>query len=300
MINPYIIEEGITPSGERYVKVGGCGNFSVMKTFDCGQAFRFDPVEIPGYCVAFSGVAFGRHVTFCEDCGEFDDGTRITVIGSDARDFDALWRHYLALDTDYDEIDRAILESIPNPQDREEMRRAVECGCGIRILRQDSFECLISFIISQNNNIPRIKKIISALCEKYGTDGSFPTAGALASAGVEEIFALRTGFRAGYIVDAAEKILSGEVNIAEIDALDDYDRAAEMLCKIKGVGPKVSACVLLFGFGKTEAFPIDVWMRRSLERHFTTDFDPAVLGKNAGIAQQYLFYYERWMQGGDK
>jgi N-glycosylase/DNA lyase len=73
-----------------------------------------------------------------------------------------------------------------------------------------------------------------------------------------------------------------------------------MLCKIKGVGPKVSACVLLFGFGKTEAFPIDVWMRRSLERHFTPDFDPAVLGKNAGIAQQYLFYYERWALGGDK
>ena len=300
MIKPYIIEEGITESGERYVKVGGCGNFSVMKTFDCGQAFRFDPVEIPGYCVAFSGVAFGRHVTFCEDCGEFDDGTRITVIGSDAREFDSIWRHYLALDIDYDEIDRAIVESIPDARDRDEMKKAVECGAGIRILRQDSFECLISFIISQNNNIPRIKKIISALCEKYGTDGSFPTAGALASAGVEEIFALRTGFRAGYIVDAAEKILSGEVNLSEINSCDDYDRATEMLCKIKGVGPKVSACALLFGFGKTEAFPIDVWMRRSLERHFTPDFNPAVLGKNAGIAQQYLFYYERWMQGGDK
>jgi N-glycosylase/DNA lyase len=126
------------------------------------------------------------------------------------------------------------------------------------------------------------------------------SAEALVKAGVEEIFALRTGFRAGYIYDAAMKVLSGEVDLAEVDACEDYDRATEMLCKIKGVGPKVSACVLLFGFGKTEAFPIDVWMRRSLERHFTPDFDPAVLGKNAGIAQQYLFYYERWMQGGDK
>ncbi|MBP3367988.1 MAG: DNA-3-methyladenine glycosylase 2 family protein [Clostridia bacterium] len=300
MIKPYIIEEGVTARGEQYVKVGGCGNFSVMKTFDCGQAFRFDPVELPGYSTAFSGIAFGRHVTFCEDEGEFEDGTRITVIGSDARDFESIWCHYLALDTDYDEIDRAIVESIPDPRDRDEMRKAVECGSGIRILRQDSFECLISFIISQNNNIPRIKKIITSLCEKYGENGAFPTAEALSRAGVENIFALRTGFRAGYIYDAAEKVLSGEVDLAEIDACEDYDRAAEMLCRIKGVGPKVSACVLLFGFGKTEAFPIDVWMRRSLERHFTPEFDPAVLKKNAGIAQQYLFYYERWALGGDK
>ena len=300
MIKPYIIEEGVTARGEHYVKVGGCGNFSVMKTFDCGQAFRFDPIELPGYSTAFSGIAFGRHVTFCEDEGEFDDGTRITVIGSDARDFESIWCHYLALDTDYDEIDRAILESIPDPRDRDEMIRAVECGSGIRILRQDSFECLISFIISQNNNIPRIKKIITSLCEKYGENGAFPTAEALSRAGVENIFALRTGFRAGYIYDAAVKVLSGEVDLAEIDACEDYDRAAEMLCRIKGVGPKVSACVLLFGFGKTEAFPIDVWMRRSLERHFTPEFDPAVLKKNAGIAQQYLFYYERWALGGDK
>ncbi len=299
MITPYIIEEGRTPSGESYVRVGGCGNFSVMKTFDCGQAFRFDPVESSAYKSAFSGRALGQKVTFCEDAGEYPDGSRITVIGSTATEFDSVWRHYLALDEDYDAIDRAILAATPEGHDREEMTAAVRSGSGIRILRQDSFECLISFIISQNNNIPRIKKIITALCEKYGENGNFPSARAIADAGVDEIFSLKTGFRAGYIHDAACKVLSGEVDLNEIAACEDYDRCTEMLCRIKGVGPKVSACVLLFGFSKTEAFPIDVWMKRSLERHFTPDFDPAVLGKNAGIAQQYLFYHERWVSGGN-
>ncbi len=299
MITPYIIEEGRTPFGENYVKIGGCGNFSVEKTFDCGQAFRFGPVEIAGYKSAFSGRALGHSVTFCEDEGEFEDGTQITVIGSTAEEFDSIWRHYLALDEDYAAIDREIIEATPAGRDQDEMTAAVNCGSGIRILRQDSFECLISFIISQNNNIPRIKKIITALSEKYGEGGNFPTAKALADAGVDGLFALRTGFRAGYIHDAALKVLSGEVNLDEIAACEDYERCTEMLCRIKGVGPKVSACVLLFGFSKTEAFPIDVWMKRSLERHFTPDFDPAVLGKNAGIAQQYLFYYERWAGGGN-
>ncbi len=294
---PYIIEEGCTALGEKFVKVGGCGNFSVLKTFDCGQAFRFDPINLQDYKAAFSGVAFGKKVTFCEDTPD-TNGNRIVIIGSSANDFDSIWRHYLALDEDYDAIDKAIISAVPYGHDRDEMTAAVNCGAGIRILRQDSFECLISFIISQNNNIPRIKKIITALCEKYGENGNFPTPSALVEAGEDGLFALRTGFRAGYIYDAASKVSSGEVNLAEVASCEDYNRCAEMLCKIKGVGPKVSACVLLFGFGKTEAFPIDVWMKRSLERHFPSGFDHTSLGKNAGIAQQYLFYYERWAGGG--
>ena len=114
-------------------------------------------------------------------------------------------------------------------------------------------------------------------------------------AGEEGIFALKTGFRAGYIYDAAVKVKTGEVVLDDIAKCEDYEKCTDMLCSIKGVGPKVSSCVLLFGFGKTEAFPIDVWMKRSLALHFPDGFDPKPLGKYAGIAQQYMFYHERWI-----
>ena len=323
------------------VSVGGCGNFSVEKTFDCGQAFRFDRMqaaensydsacaafvrgagcagptdkqEIPengtaadegeacdnaaesSVCgAAFGGIAFGRRVVF-EERG----GGVIRIYGCmGEEDFEKVWKKYLSLDEDYDAIDRSIVSAMVCDSDRRVMEAAVRCGAGIRILKQDPFECLISFIISQNNNIPRIKKIISALCEKYGENGSFPTPEALEKAGEEGLFALKTGFRAGYIYDAARRIASGEIDLSAISAAD-LDNAEKQLCLIRGVGPKVSACVLLFGFGKTEAFPIDVWMKKSLERHFPGGFDPSRLGKNAGIAQQYLFYYERWLGGEEK
>jgi len=291
---PQIVCEGITAAGDNYVKIGGIGNFSVEKTFDCGQSFRFDPVTPPSIAsqnaVCYRGISFGHDVTFCQTSNE------LTIVGASAKDYKNIWAHYLALDEDYDALDRMIINAMPTKQDRTVMESAVKCGAGIRILRQDPFECLISFIVSQNNNIPRIKKIITALCEKYGENGAFPTPEALYNAGEAEIFALRTGFRAGYIFDAARQVLEGSVDLSAVDAAC-YEDAAEMLCKIKGVGPKVSACVLLFGFGKTEAFPIDVWMKRSLARHFPNGFDHTSLGRSAGIAQQYLFYYERWLGG---
>lgn len=328
------------------VSVGGCGNFSVEKTFDCGQAFRFDRIRADeksydSACAAFvrgngcaecakpagdreisenasggaivsenasavddcklcanaafGGTAFGRRVVFEERGGGI-----IRIYGcTGEEDFENVWKKYLSLDEDYDEIDRSIISAMACDSDRRVMEDAVRCGAGIRILKQDPFECLISFIISQNNNIPRIKKIISALCEKYGENGSFPTPEALVNAGEEGLFALKTGFRAGYIYDAAKRVASGETDLSAVFAADFAD-AEKQLCLIRGVGPKVSACVLLFGFGKTEAFPIDVWMKKSLERHFPEGFDPSRLGKNAGIAQQYLFYYERWLGGGEK
>lgn len=282
MKTPEIIKET-----ENSVTVGSCGNFSVHKTFDCGQAFRFDPVD--GDENHFAGIAFGRRVEFVQE----EDS--LTIIGSTAEEYNSIWRHYLALDEDYDEIDRMIINAMLNDDDRAVMLRAIECGGGIRILRQDPFECLISFIVSQNNNIPRIKKIIASLCDNFGENGAFPTPDALAEAGEDAIFALKTGFRAGYIHDAAVKVRSGEVDLDFVKNCTDYARCTEELCKIKGVGPKVSSCALLFGFGKTEAFPIDVWMKRSLARHFPGGFDHTRLGKSAGIAQQYLFYYERYL-----
>ena len=142
------------------------------------------------------------------------------------------------------------------------------------------------------------------MCERFGgsIDGvnyAFPTAQSLARAGVDAVFACGTGFRAKYIIDAAERVADGDIDLDVIAELPTAE-AAEQLMRIKGVGPKVAACALLFGFGKTDAFPIDVWVKRVLAKYYPPDFDPSVFGRYAGLAQQYLFYYERYGGLGDE
>ncbi len=292
------ITDAGTIDGIPFVRLGDTGNFSVFKTFDCGQCFRFDPVagDDSEGIYEVGGVAYGRYVRFKED------GEGVTVIGSDEDTFRNLWYRYLSLDTDYGEIDRAITCAL-DEEGCAVMRRAAEVSAGIRILRQEPWETLCSFIISQNNNIPRIKKIISSLCENFGEmteDGRgkcFPTAKALADAGEDKIFALKTGFRAKYITDAARRVASGELDLEAVIRMETYDEAEAELMKIKGVGPKVAACALLFGFGKTEAYPVDTWMKKVAARHFKEGPDPKKFGKYAGVAQQYLFYMERYING---
>lgn len=262
------------------------GNFSVEKTFDCGQCFRFDPVGEG----AFHGVVGKSAVTVCQ----LDGAVQI-----DGSDDSAFWTRYLSLDTDYSAIDRSICDALCGERDRETVRRAVEYGAGIRILRQDPWETTVSFIISQNNNIPRIKKIIAALSELAGEqigDGeyAFPTAKALYDLGKEGIGATRCGFRAKYIYDAARRALDGSFDPSAVAAFSDYESADGYMRRISGVGPKVSACALLFGFGRLDAFPVDVWMKRLIATRFPDGLDHTRFGKYAGIAQQYLFYYERW------
>lgn len=139
------------------------------------------------------------------------------------------------------------------------------------------------------------------MSEKYGENiGSvytFPTAKSLFEAGEAEIFALRTGFRAKYIFDAAKKVHTGELDLNKVASAATYEEAAEMLMSVSGVGPKVAACTLLFGFGRTDAFPIDVWIKKVIEKRFPNGLDKSVFGNEAGIAQQYLFYYERYIEG---
>ena len=277
------------------LRVGGTGDFSVFRTFDCGQCFRFDPVENSEYKWEFSGVAMGRKVSFAQN----EEG-EIYIIGAEAEDF-PLWERYLSLDVDYDEINRSILEGVADGRDREVTEKAIEASRGIRILRQDRWEALCSFIVSQNNNIPRIKKIIAAMCEKYGEKigdvYDFPAAERLFEAGEEEIFSLRTGFRAKYIHDAARRVTENGDFLESISAAESYPDAEGLLTSVKGVGPKVAACTLLFGFSRLDAFPVDVWIKRVLERHYSAGFDHHAFGKNAGVAQQYLFYFERYLGG---
>jgi N-glycosylase/DNA lyase len=277
------------------VYVSGIPKISIFKTFDCGQSFRFEPVSVFGGKYEFGGVANSRYVIFSQDTEN-----EITVYGATREDYLNVWKSFLSLDTDYERINQNILSACKS----EDMGKAVLNGDGIRILRQDKWESVCSFIISQNNNIPRIKKIIESLSQKYGkkiefmgkTYYDFPSAKALDSVSEEEIFALKTGFRARYIKDAAKKVASREVDLESVYNEPDFQKCLEALMQIKGVGLKVASCALLFGFGKTEAFPIDVWMKRALLKYFPDGIDLDALGSDAGIAQQYLFYYEKYIQ----
>ncbi len=288
----YELEEGIFGGKIPFVRANGIARLNIFKTFDCGQCFRFDPVSKFGHKYEFGGVAFGKYVVFAQD-----NDTEIIVYGATRDDFESIWARFLSLDVDYEEIDVSINNAIKS----EHLALATQYSYGIRILRQDMWEALCSFIISQNNNIPRIKKIISALSQKYGkkidfygeTYYSFPTAKSLVGAGIDGLFEMRTGFRAKYIFDASSKVANGEILLDKVKE-SDFDTALNTLFAIKGVGLKVASCALLFGFEKTEAFPIDVWMKRAIEKHFGGEFDHTALGKNAGIAQQYIFYYEKY------
>lgn len=254
-------------------------DLDLRQTLDCGQSFRWE--ENPDG--TFSGVAFDRSVTVALDSGT------LTVSGADETDRE-LWERYFDLSLDYGAI-REELSGI-HPV----LNEAARYAAGIRILNQEPYEALCTFIISQNNNIKRIKGIVSRLCESFGEklpDGkyTFPTADRMAKLSAEDLAPLRAGFRARYLVDAANKVNSGEVSL-ELCRTADYETARAELMKITGVGVKVADCTLLFGMHRIEAFPIDVWMRRAMEKLFPgmggNDF-----GQYAGIAQQYIFHYAR-------
>ncbi len=248
----------------------------LAETLDCGQAFRWR--EIPSdYKSTFEGKFLNDYLRVSEK----GDGTFIFHDTTEAK-FLSKWVDYFDFETDYTELKRCFSEDGT-------LAKACEFAKGIRLLRQDSWECLISFIISQNNNIPRIKGIIDRLCDNYG--GAFPTAEELSKESADSLSYLRSGFRAKYIEDASKKTASGEADLQAIAGMP-IEEARTALKKIKGVGPKVAECVLLFGMYRTEAFPIDVWIKRVLEEYYPDGF-PDYAREYAGIAQQYLFHYIR-------
>lgn len=282
-----------------FVRVKYTGAYNLAKTLDCGQCFRWEKVNESKHENEWLGIAFDKLISVAQE------GDELIIYNSTKEEFNELWAHYFALDEDYDAIDKELLENCQNAT----FVKALECGKGIRILHQDAWESVCSFIISQNNNIPRIKKIIDALSfalgkqidaslmSDHGAKGrefySFPTAKAVLEAGEEFIFSLKTGFRAKYIIDAADKWCNGAVNEQELKNIEKLDDAIDYLCKVKGIGLKVASCALLFGFERHDPFPIDVWMKRVLDKYFEKDFNPSTFGKYAGIAQQYLFDFER-------
>lgn len=301
-----------TVNGRAAVTVSGLGRMSLSDTLECGQAFRYEKI---GECEGVTEylITVGDSLIFVgqREPGElifFDTGSGVPT---------SVAAEYFSLSTDFE----AIREDILSHTDSEWLRRAAECASGVTILSQDPWEMLVSFIISQNNNIPRIRKIIRKISAEYGknlaagtltacplgiVDGtpcdekckncgtcySFPTASDILDR-PEGLLPSRPGFRYKYILDAARRVGSGETDLDEIKSRGSYGYTLTELKKILGVGEKVASCVALFGFGNLEAFPIDVWIKRAIDLYFDGSLDPASLGRYVGVAQQYIFHYLR-------
>lgn len=287
---------------DKDIHITGQSDFDLRHIFDCGQCFRFDPDGDDSYI----GTAFGKTVKLTAE------GNSIILHDTTMEDFNDVWYDYLDLSCDYSAIKRSLTED-GDPV----MAEAVRFGNGIRILRQELWETMISFIISASNNIPRIKKIIGTLCESFGepheyrgkTYYSFPSPERIAGLSLEELDIIRAGFRNKYILDCAKKVVSGEIDLDAIRAMPTPD-AKKALMSIWGIGNKVSDCILLFGLGRCDSFPVDVWIKRIMEYCYfdntpqsikiISEFADKKFGELGGMAQQYLFFYARELRIGTK
>ena len=269
-------------------------SFVISQTLECGQCFRFTQIGEENYII----VAYGKILNiYCA-------GTDIVFKNTTEEEFNDIWYNYFDFGRNYNDIKKKISEN------DEILQKAVEYAPGIRILNQDRFECLISFIISQNNRIPMIKKVISNISKKYGryigsVDGeeyyAFPNPEELIKADEAGLMECKTGFRAKYIIDAVQKVIHGEINLNADDM--DTETLRKTLMTIKGVGPKVADCTMMFSFGRCETFPTDVWVKRIMSELYFNGREASVkeihqkaeecFGDYAGYAQQYLFNYAR-------
>jgi len=264
------------------IEISGAVDFDLEKTFECGQCFRWNVDENGVYKGITQGIAAGVRKA----------GDSVFISGT-MNDFDNIWRFYFDLDRDYEKIRHQLCID-------DFMKKAVSYGTGIRLLRQDKWEALCSFIISQNNNIPRIKSIIDTLCIEFGNligfKGeefySFPSPAVLANKKTADLAPLRCGYRAEYIINAARAVSGGQIDLNALTS-STIDSARTELKKLRGVGDKVADCVLLYGLHMLDAFPRDVWMKRAVASYYGPDFDPGIFSPYAGIAQQYIFHYIR-------
>lgn len=277
-------------------------NFELSHIFDCGQCFRWSREENGNYI----GVAFGK-VIEVEKSGE-----DILIYNTNEEDFKNIWAEYFDLYRDYGDIKNILSEDVI-------LQKSVQFGHGIRLLRQDPFELIISFIISANNRIPMIKRAIEKISSKWGealeykgkTYYSFPSIEKLYEGTIEELENCGTGFRAKYIKDTVSKIycngIKGKIDydcgydISWIKKQED-DVCHKELQKFMGIGPKVADCIMLFSMQKYSAFPVDVWVKRAMSHFYLApdvslkkirDFGINKFGELSGFAQQYLFYYAR-------
>lgn len=282
---------------DRGIVIEGARDFEPKHVFECGQSFRWDRENDGSY----TGIAMGKVANVKRE------GADIFIRNTDIDEFNEIWYGYFDLDRDYEKI-KSELSS-----DDDMLKKATKFGDGIRILNQDEWETLISFIISANNRIPMIKRSVSRICERWGkplsyndrTYYTFPEIEKLAGAGIDELEQCGVGFRAKYIKETALMVQNGDVNLYELKNAG-YDKARAELIKLAGVGPKVADCVLLFSMDYSEAFPVDVWVKRIMQQFYLAPdvslakiekYGQSKFGKLAGFAQQYLFYYIRELKG---
>jgi len=250
--------------------------FSLAKTLECGQYFRY--MKHPDG--SFTGIIYDKVVYLKQDN---------KILLAEGEVSKKTLSSFFTLDVDYLAINNEISSN-------DTLRKILEFSSGIHILRQPLFESLITFIISQNNNIKRITTIVNSLCRLFGEEissgfYSFPKPEVLASLNLSDLSPLRCGFRDKYILDAATRWVSGDIN-QDIVGKAPSDIARSELMKIKGVGPKVANCTLLYGAARFDILPEDVWIKRALAEYFPDGLPEFVL-EYAGIIQQYIFYYAR-------
>lgn len=283
---------------QKYI-IKNCNTFELKDIFECGQCFRFNKQEDESY----TGVV-GNNVI---NVKKIDNEIHIKSVGQD--NLEELVVNYFDLNRNYEQIKDKLSKIDEN------MQKSISYGKGIRILNQDLWETIISFIISANNNIPRIKGIIDRMSERYGKkiifEGkeyyTFPTIDELSKASVEDLRALGLGFRDVRVYETTKMIKNKEVDLEQLKNEKDFNKVRNTLLTLSGVGPKVADCILLFSTLKRwEAFPIDVWVRRVMNELYIKNPDETKVKKEeiekiayekfgnlAGIAQQYLFYWKR-------
>ncbi|MCI8703669.1 MAG: DNA-3-methyladenine glycosylase 2 family protein [Anaerotignum sp.] len=265
-------------------------DFSLSETLESGQCFRFEKDAETGAYTAFAGERAGVFM---------QEGPDVFLCEGRPEDI-PFWRQYFDLERDYGTLKERLAAGDAV------MAEAVSFAPGIHLLRQEFFETLISFILSQNNHIPRIRGLAARLCAEYGKEmegwSAFPTPEELARADEASLRRLGCGFRAVYLVDAVKKVCAGGYAAEELERLGTEELRARFM-EIKGVGRKVADCVMLFSLGRYEVFPADVWIRRVMEAAYfggeplslraLQETAAARFGKDAGFAQQYLFHYGR-------
>ena len=258
-------------------------HFSISQICDSGQCFRMEKIKEHIYSV----IALDRYM-------EIEQNGKECTFFCDEDEYENFWKSYFDLGMDYSKY----IEKI-NPNDRY-LNEAVNFGYGIRILHQDLWEMIVSFLISQQNNITRIRRCIQNICEKYGEEKrnfkgkmyyAFPTPQSLASLGEDDLKECNLGYRSKYVVRTAKSIVEGEVDLEKIKTLP-YKKAKEELLKLFGVGVKVADCICLFALHHLEAFPIDTHISQALEKHYKRGFPKRRYKGCEGVMQQYIFYYE--------